>query len=312
MGQKISRMTMELLAELCEGATPRTGGEKMSDHFPREGAEAIRLGALRPGPLQTMVPDRSNHECHYVEAEWDAASRGFRYFSADARGWVPVPKEDMLTWDLDLEWLMGWIGEQFGLSMPLSPKLLIQDRLWHLGNPWIGKRRCALFFTRRLGFASGYDQVVDALQERSGEPAGVLLTTSLWTIRNARFPGNHRVMRLHDCFPPGEEHVRIDLDAIARVLSGTAVQERELPLRYSNDYSSITVSGRNFLFRGDKQKQVIGALINAWQRGEPRVRTQEVLEAIDSNATQITKLFHRHPDWKELIGYGDGYCWLLI
>lgn len=304
---------MALIGEFCEvAAIPRTGGEKMSDHFPREGAEAIRLGAFRQGPTQILIPDRSNHEGRYVEAEWDASTRSYRYFSVDARGWVTVPREDLMTWELDLHWLLGWIAGQFGLTLSVDPKALIHGQLWLLGTPWIGKRRCGLFFARRLDFGEGYDQVADALRESSGEPPGVLLTTSRWSVRNVRIPGNHRVMRLQDCFLPGEEHARIDIDAVARLLSGTTLHEREGPLYYSSDYSSITVNGRNFTFRGDKQKEIISILINAWERGDPKVRTQTLLEAVDSTATQITKLFHRHPDWKELIGYGEGFCWLLI
>ena len=313
MGQRVSRTLLALIGELCEAAAiPRTGGEKMSDYFPREGAEAIRLGAFRQGPQQTMVPDRSNHEGRYVEAEWDAATRSYRYFSVEARGWVTVPREDLLTWELDLNWLLGWIAGQFGLTLSSEPKALIPGHLWLLGTPWIGKRRCGLFFARRLGFGEGYDQVADALRDRSGEPPGVLLTTSRWSVRNVRIPGNHRVVRLQDCLEGDGETARIDLETLARTLAGLGEQDRDGPLQYSNDYSSVTVNGRTFVFRGDTQKQAVGRLIEARERGEERMRTSSLLTAIDSGAGQILRLFKGHPDWKELIGYGDGFCWLKI
>ena len=311
MGQRVSKEVMELLVELCEAATPRTGGEKMSDYFPKEGAAAIQLGALRQGPLQAMVPDRYSDDLHYVEPEWDAATGEHRYFSLGARGWATVPKEDMMTWDLDMGWLFGWISDQFGLPVQSTPKILVPDRLWHVGNPWIGKRRCGLFFARRMGFNPGYDQVVDALRDRTGEPPGMILTTSRWNVRNVAFPGNHQVMRLQD-FLLGKEVISIDMDAVSRLITGIKNRRSDKPLQYSNDYSSVTVNGRTFVFRGDKQKQVVGALIDAWELGDSKVRASDVLSTAESNAPQIAKLFHRHPDWKELIGYGGGFCWLRI
>lgn len=310
MGQKISKATLQLLATLCEQSRPRTGGEKMSDHFRKEGEEAIRLGALRQGPVQTLVPDRTNHEGRYVEAEWDASTKGYRYFSFDARGWISVPKEDLLTWDLDMAWFFDWIAGQFGLKVPASPNVLLTDHLWHLGTPWIGKRKCGLFFTRRLGFNKAYDQVVDTLRDRTGEPAGMLLTTSTWTVQNAHFPGNHRVVRLQDCFPTGEKDARIDMYMVSRVLAGLDAHGRDSPVQFSNDYGSVTINGRSFVFRGDTQKLAVGFLIEAWERGEVKVRTDIMLDAIRSEAGQVLRLFKGHPDWKDLIGYGDGFCWL--
>lgn len=197
--------------------------------------------------------------------------------------------------------------------MQTKPKLLVPDVLWHVGNPVIGERRCGLFFARRMGFNPGFDQVVDALRDRTGEPPGVILTTSRWNIRNVTFPGNHQIMKLRDFLPGSDDAVvRIDMEAVSRLITGIRHRRWNRPLQYSNDYSSVTVNGRTFVFRGDKQKQVVGALIDAWELGDSKLRASDVLSTAESNAPQIAKLFHRHPDWKELIGYGDGFCWLRI
>ena len=312
MGQRVSKEVMELLAEMCEAAIPRTGGEKMSDFFPKEGSAAIQLGALRQGPLQTWVPDRYSDDLHYVEPEFDAATGEHRYFSLGARGWAIVPKEDMLTWELDMDWLFGWISDQFGLPTQTKPKMLVPDVLWHVGNPVIGERRCGLFFVRRMGFNPSFDQVVDALRDRTGEPPGVILTTSRWNVRNVIFPGNHKVMRLQDFMSGSENAIHIDTEAVSRLITGIRSRRLDRPLQYSNDYGSVTVNGRTFVFRGDKQKQIVGALIDAWELGDTKLRATDLLSTAESNAPQVAKLFHRHPDWKDLIGYGNGFCWLRI
>ncbi len=309
---QISKATVSLMAELCETATPTTTGATMKDLFPNEGAEAIRCGAFRSGAPQTRVPDRYHDEHHYVDVEWDQETKGYRYPTPHVRGgWVAVPKEDMLTWNLDMDWFVGWIAEQFDLAPSISPRVLIPDILWYLGTPWIRKRRSGLFFTRRVSFNEVYDQVVDALRNRSGEPPGVILTTSRWMVKNVEFPGRHRVIQLRDCLV-GDHTATIDINVVANRLFGNDDPTPIGPLQYNNDYSLITVNGRSFVFRGDKQKQVIGSLIHAWNLGEKKVRTQIILEDADSSAGQIQKLFKGHRDWRELIEYGDGFCWLLI
>ncbi|MEO5363482.1 MAG: hypothetical protein H7838_07645 [Magnetococcus sp. DMHC-8] len=312
MGQRVSKEVMELLAEMCEAVTPRTGGEKISDFFPKEGAAAIQLGALRQGPMQTWVPDRYSDDLHYVEPEFDAATGEHRYFSLGARGWATVPKEDMMSWDLDMDWLFGWISDQFGLPVQTKPKVLVPDVLWHVGNPWIGKRRCGLFFARRMGFNPGFDQVVDALRDRTGEPPGVLLTTSRWSVRNVAFPGNHQVMRLQDFLLDSKEMTSIDTDAVARLITRIRGRRRNLPFDYSNNYSTVTVNERIFVFRGDTQQQAVGALVEAYEWGHEKIRTDSMLFMIGSKAGQLMRLFKGHPDWTDLIGYGGGFCWLKV
>lgn len=302
---------MELVVEVCETPNHRLGGPMMVDHFSDIGPMAVKCGALRQGEMSTLVPDRSDHEGHMVDAEWDPQTRTYRYFSLPARGWVTVPKDDLLNWELDVEWFLRWIADQFGLTPSSLPRVLIKNHFWHLGTPWIGKRRCGLFFTRRLGFDDGYDQVTNVLRDRSGEYPGVLLTSSPWNFWNAKFPGNHRLIRLQDCLEESEE-ARFDMEAISRILAGVSGEIQNGPIHYSNDYSTVTANGNPFHFRGDKQKQVVGMLVQAWESGDAKLRTQVVLENVDSTAGTIKKFFSRHPDWQDLIGYGRGFCWIKV
>ena len=50
----------------------------------------------------------------------------------------------------------------------------------------------------------------------------------------------------------------------------------------------------------------------AWLDGTGRLRTQEVLETAESSARQLAHAFKGRPDFKEIIGYDDGFCWLKV
>ncbi|MBF0160507.1 MAG: hypothetical protein HQL58_13405 [Magnetococcales bacterium] len=282
----------------------------MVDFHPGVAQPAMACGLLRQGEICTTVRNRSCDEYDTIEAEWDADSRSYRYFSMPGR-WTTVPEEDLQTYDLDMDGFLAWIARQFGQTRCHNFKEVVPGILWDLGVCWVGKRRISLFFLCRVSFSSVYDQVYDALRDRSVSPAGILLTTSQWSVRNATFPGNHRVVRLEDCLLDADT-VAIDMDKVANIVNGTEPSQHSGPLQYSSDYGSVTVHGRTFVFRGDKQKQVIGMLIEAWERGDKKVRSQDVLEAVESRTDQIRRLFRGHSDWSDLIGYQDGFCWLKV
>jgi hypothetical protein len=310
MAQRIARDVMNLIYWISEMPTPRLGGVIMNDEYPDIGPRAIRCGALQRGPDRQSVPDRYDDDSRVVSVEWDPENRGFRYFSLGGR-WEKVRDGDIYTWDMNLSWFVEWLAGQFGQVMQESPPALVDDLLWDLGVTRIGRRRCGLYFARRLQFGSAYDQIVDALQIRSGHPPGVFLTTSKRTMRNVVIPGNHKIITLSDVMEQESSNAKLNLKAIESILNGGATAD-DGPVTVSNDFGQITVNNRSFHFRGDMQKDFIRALYNAYERNDSMVRMSVVLENIGSKASHVSRLFNRHPDWKDLVGYGQGNCWLKI
>jgi hypothetical protein len=74
----------------------------------------------------------------------------------------------------------------------------------------------------------------------------------------------------------------------------------------------VRVHDREFVFTGDIQRAIVRQLVEAWQAGRPKVRTQHVLEEAGSRAQQLRRAFGGHPNWQEPIGYGQGFCWLKV
>ena len=73
----------------------------------------------------------------------------------------------------------------------------------------------------------------------------------------------------------------------------------------------MRVGEREFRFRGDKQRQVVEHLFGVWDRNEGRASVAHMFSELDfPEATRFRDLFKGHRDWKDLIGYEDGACWL--
>ncbi len=58
---------------------------------------------------------------------------------------------------------------------------------------------------------------------------------------------------------------------------------------------------------------MIEYLYTHWCDGEERVSTAVMLEDLEfSVSSRLRDLFKGHPNWQDLIGYGDGACWLRV
>ena len=312
MAGVLSRKNFQLILEICELPVPRVGGAVMADHFPEAREPLLQSGVLSQGPTQTVVPNRTNHEGRTVDAQWDNEQRCYRYFSVDHGGWVKVPDEDLRTYDLNVDWLLGLVAKEMGIGNAIHPHCLVLNHLWELGTAWIGKRKATVLFGRRIARSDVFRSCLEAMRTRKGRPPGVVLTTSPGSPWEQELPGGHRVLPLRDCLSMEKPDFAIDMNVVHGVLTGIIPGRTRSSLHHSTDYSSVTVNGRIFVFRGDKQKQLIESLVRAHERGDDRCRTQELLENIESTSTTLVKFFSGRSDWKDLIGYGNGFCWLKV
>jgi hypothetical protein len=104
----------------------------------------------------------------------------------------------------------------------------------------------------------------------------------------------------------------IELYEKTKRASLTSQITKPLSLTHSADFSSVCVGGETFLFRGTVQQRIIELLYKAWASGSPRVRTQLLLEEAEAKSRQLRHIFKGHSNWKQLVGYEQGYCWLKL
>jgi hypothetical protein len=73
------------------------------------------------------------------------------------------------------------------------------------------------------------------------------------------------------------------------------------------------VGEREFKFGGDKQRQIIEYLFNAWEDGEKNVSSQVMLAELEFGLkSRIRDIFKGHKDWQDLIEVAGGSCRLRI
>lgn len=290
-------------------------GSIMADDFPKEGQALFEIGYLSEGPVTTVVPDRWSDELNeWVDAEWNPETGTYQYDTISALGIesVDVPDEDVKTYDISLDWMVNHIRDLVEIEPSVQVRVITPNLLWELGHIWIGRQKATIFLGKDLSCTQEFDRVYDAFLDWEGKSPGVILTNNAPERRHAEIPGGHRILDLKKIVVETASGYEMDMELLHGTLQGTHVPTSMGPVVPSPDYSSLKVHGREFIFPGDKQKRMIKILFRAWRMGNPKYRTKTALAEIESSGHALSHLFNRHPDWKDLIGYGGGFCWLKV
>ena len=307
----MSYKAFELAMSIFNFKEPKIPGGNIADFNPDEGKVLIDRGFLMEGEMRTAVPDRHNPDAGLVEPEWNEETRTYQYLSFDDGYFVDVPEEDLKTYNLDVDRFVRHIQEIAGLGG--EPRSIRRDFLWNIGSFQLGSGKATVFLARRMALHQSFDDIYDSLKRLGGKTPGVVLARTIPTGRHVELPHGFRMLSLNDAMVMEGDRYRLDMDLLESVLTGVAGAVDDLsPVWASPDYDLVRVNGREFIFKGEKQKQLIGILVRAWNRGEKKCRTQVVLENVGASlsANSLAKFFSGRSDWRDLIDYNDGFCWL--
>jgi hypothetical protein len=307
---KISVEAMELVFQLCEQPRPEITWHVLVMHFRKLGEELIAAAALVETAPDATVMMPIDFDDEPVEFDWEPHLQAHAAFHP-TRGWVLADHEARRRYRLDLEWLLGMLASEMGVASPARRTCMLDDLLWDLGDAWFHRKKRPVLFARRLDSMDTMDRVEYALTAREGRSGGVLLTTSPGISRAVQLPGRPRILNIRDCLDHARCHFALDMDVIAG-----GQQERRRggggPVEIGPDGSWIRIHAREYRFPGLKHRSIIQQLYEAWRDGRGPQRTQEVLENAESSAKQLAHAFSGRPEFKEIVGYDEGFCWLKV
>lgn len=305
----ISRSALTLLLDLMN--TPRM--ESAVEYLKSAGVfdEVLAARLLSPvssGQTTICVDDKDR------ELIQNPSGPGYRYFS-EAIGWVDVPANESGRFRVDPQRILGIIRGWLDIPMRQSITNLQPDLIWDLGDMWVGKRRLAVLFMRRAHLAASAANLRNALSNFPRRRSAIVLTDVTINSYGPSLPGEPLCIALGDLLLPEQSLISvIEKDMISELLGyGPAHIEHREPVSCSDDGSELHVNGDDYFFTGLTQKRIIQQLFAAWEAGQLRLRTSAVLEEAESKATAMSQAFSGYKgDWKKVIGYGDGCCWLIV
>jgi len=248
------------------------------------------------------------------ELIWDSSSRTHRYFSPSA-GWVDIPEMRSKSYRVDFNIFLAMMRQWLGMSTHVTPRVLVPELLWDLGEIWISRRRVAVLFLRRAGLPETITKARGALLSFPRRGSSLILTDGRPSENGPDLPGNPVLVSLLDIFPPGMDVLdSVDADSLSSLIGASPETAREWTLvDCSEDGGHLRIHDQRYHFNGLTHKRIIRLLYETWERGDSRLRTSYVLGEAESRSRTISQAFSGcKEDWKAAIGYGDGDCWLKV
>lgn len=313
---RLSHAAVDLLLTIIETPSMVISGAALDGYHARAGAELVAAGALDADGFEPVAVSQADHDDGVVSLAWDGDARRHAYFSP-AAGMVAVEDHALRRLRVRSSWLLDWLARELGIAGAVRPVELVPNHLWGLGDVWLGERkseqrRTAIYVARRLGEPGAVRRIREALQSRAGRPPGIILASSPAGIADD-FTGTAMapVLSIIQCAKAGVSEFHLDASIVYIAAHGLRSVRSRSPVQVDAEFRVVRVGDREFRFRGDKQRQVVEYLYGAWERGMGRVSVALMFSDLDfPETTRLRDLFKGHRDWKDLIGYEDGACWL--
>jgi hypothetical protein len=162
-----------LLLALIESGFGDRPAASLRAEFPAAVDHLRQIGALKQSSTLRTVCCRACDQDHDAAVKFTLAGNA-RHFCPEA-GWVDDSGDDLATLRLDPEWLLDWLERALSVLAPRRRRVLLTDRIWHIGETVRGRTSVTIMFSR--GFVRAAE-LSAALARVPPTELGILLTTA--------------------------------------------------------------------------------------------------------------------------------------
>lgn len=181
----------DVVVDLVENPR-RTITRRDIGHLGEVGDTLLRWGALQPGETLTSVACSSCGDDHIVDLEFDRAVEQWRYYCGSV-GFVPVHRDEVVTYRFDLSWLTAQLGQLLGIRR-LEQACLIDDVIWRLGTARLDQRFWTAILVRDVHLH--LDAILHRLQLTGRGNPGLVLVSGKNVPQRVVLPNDYRWLPL--------------------------------------------------------------------------------------------------------------------
>ncbi|MBM1222869.1 hypothetical protein JQU17_21915 [Ponticoccus sp. SC2-23] len=310
---KIDERAARLFVNIVETEEARIAGAILSDYHAASAAPLIGTGLLVPeGPVPAAT-SLTDHDDEPVSLEWSPEHHAYGYFSP-AAGWVNVDERRLQVYRIDALAFLQRFAARLDLPVKARPAERISGILWELGGVRLPGRggRVPVWFARRLNDRDVWRQVCAHLSGRPPRDFRVVVTTSATHVLPEAELSRHQFIALDDLVDHSTGLVIEPTYLAAQLKSGAASRAAD-PVRHAAGFRHVWVGDREFRFGGDKRRQIVEYLFNAWEDGVESVSTEVMFADLEFNSSsRMRDIFKDHEDWRDLIDASGGSSRLRI
>ena len=288
-----------LVAMFEAGPRTRTIAE-LKEALPNQDIAALVQTAFQPDGYCMWYPIEGTE---YVEAH-EVEPGKFCYFNSD---WYPVDPGELKQYRYSMDWLPGAL--KTGLHISGKTTEIVPGIFLRLGYFRFMDQVVPIWLARHLSRGKIIDDVYDALAALEQDREGIIITQRRPESMRFSFPGDYRLV---DPVTLLNEEGYLSTEYLAAHIHPKNQRENTL-IYWDEDRGLLYLRGREPIqFTGSKNRKAITLLYDRCLKNDNKWNIQALLEEIGSSSTHISKLFRGHPHWKEVIGFADGMCWLII
>ena len=310
---KIDERAARLFISIVETEEARIAGAVLSDYHVASAKPLIGAGLLVPDGPVPAATSLTDHDDEPVSLEWSPEHRAYGYFSP-AAGWVAVEEKRLQVYRIDPLALLQRLAARLDLPVKARPAERISGILWELGDVRLPGRggRVPVWFARRLANRDVWRQVAAYLGGRPPADFRVVVTTSATPVLAEADLSRHQIIALDDLVDHSAGLIIEPTDLAAQLKTG-AVSRAADPVRHAAGFRHFWVGDREFKFSGDKRRQIVEYLFNAWEDGVESVSTEVMFADLEfKSSSRMRDIFKDHEDWRDLIEATGGSCRLRI
>ena len=310
---KIDERAARLFCNIAEAPTARIAGAVLHEYHPASAASLIGAGFLVPDAPVPVATSLVDHDDEPVNLEWSPEHNGYGYFSPNA-GWVHVDPEQLQQYRVDMGAFIRRLTSRLDLPAKAKPSERITGLLWEIGDARLPGRggRVSVWFSRRLTDRDAWRQIAAYLNDHPPADFRVVVTTSPTASLAASELTRHELFALDDLVDHSAGLV-VEPGYLAAQLKTGAASRAADPVRHAAGFRNVWVGDREFQFRGDKHRQIVEYLFNAWNAGEGSVSIAEMFTELEfETSSRLRDIFKGHRDWTDLIEVKAGACRLRV
>jgi len=175
---KIDSQIFKLLIDIVEQADPNITYSHLKSNLGKEIADnLIQNNFLTKGrDLETYYLPSQDKEAYI---EWSDDENSFVYLS-DYGKFLPVPEDELKTFDINFAKLTDFIADQFDVSQSSRKNAnnYLDDLLFFIGEENIEKKKYTIFFARRLNNQIDFKKIDEFFLKESPTKFSKLILTS--------------------------------------------------------------------------------------------------------------------------------------
>lgn len=319
-GSLYHELLLKILSCLDEREPPKLTYDDVVDWPDGAMAVFVDIGILAPSSYANTVLCQECGEPHDIR--FIKSPNGERHAlhecpNREGIGLIPISKERLATWSLNLPGFLQWVVHNLGRDGRLDE--VVPNRLWLIGRPNLNGRSIKIYLARGAAWTDApeifsgrlsADAVVLSLCEfpRCVFGDGVRCA-SLSSILSADLPRKDRL--------PGEPPIlmvantNLAISILPNIAYGNFLKTADLTpstevFMFEDDFSTVWLHGRQFNLNETRAK-VVRHLWNQHKLGRPFVPIRYLIHTLlkDMGYDRIKDVFAGLPDWKLLVVMAD-------